>query len=168
MEKKVEIIGANTLIDVLNYENVPAKIDTGADSSAIWASNISMSKDGVLKFKLFNKKSPLFKDEFIQTTNYSVSKIRSSNGAEEIRYRVPLLTRIGSKKVRVRFTLASREVQKFPVLIGRRTLRNKFIVDVSKHAIEPKKAEKTSILNRELKPDPYAFHQKYINIKLKD
>ena len=50
---QLKVIGSTEFIDVAGIKNVPAKIDTGADSSAIWASNIEMQKNGILKFSLF-------------------------------------------------------------------------------------------------------------------
>ena len=57
MDKKV--IGTNAYIGIMGIK-APAKIDTGADSTSVWASNIKMSKDGVLSFTLFDKSSPFY------------------------------------------------------------------------------------------------------------
>ena len=49
--KEKSVIGSTEFVDFgERAQKVPAKIDTGADSSAVWASNISIDKDGVLKF----------------------------------------------------------------------------------------------------------------------
>ena len=54
--KEKAIIGSTEHVDFgKRAQKVPAKIDTGADSSAVWASNIRIDKDGVLKFSLFGE-----------------------------------------------------------------------------------------------------------------
>lgn len=53
-------------------QKVPAKIDTGADSSAVWASNIRIGKDGVLVL-LFGKGSPYYNGKIFKRTDYTVA-----------------------------------------------------------------------------------------------
>lgn len=156
------IIGTNTLIEVAEIKDVPAKIDTGADSSAIWASDIDMSKDGVLSFKLFGKESPFYDGKTIKTKDYKVVITRSSHGDEKVFYRTHLPIKIKTRKIRALFTLADRSKNNFPILIGRRTLNNKFLVDASLREIITEKNPATHHLNRRLKQDPYTFHQEYI------
>ncbi|MEO6513097.1 MAG: RimK/LysX family protein [Candidatus Saccharimonadales bacterium] len=110
---------------------VPAKVDTGADSSAIWASNISEAR-GKLHFTLFDKMSPFYTGEVIVCDKYSVASIKNSFGQTEFRYRVSLKVTIAERTINVRFTLANRENNRYPILLGRRTLHGKFIVDVSR------------------------------------
>ena len=54
MEKALPVIGSTEYVSVAGITNIPAKIDTGADSSSIWASRINMTEDGVLEFVLFD------------------------------------------------------------------------------------------------------------------
>lgn len=160
--EKSEIIGSTELVEVAGIKNIPAKIDTGADSSAIWASNIDMKKNGTLVFSLFDKKSPFYTGERLETKDYKVRNIRSSNGVKQIRYRVTLPLKIGKKSFDTAFTLANRSKNCFPILIGcHAILEGKFLVDVAKVAVQPKK-NKPSGLAQELQEDPYEFHQKYI------
>lgn len=158
----LHIIGSTEYIEVAGIKNVPAKIDTGADSSSIWASHINMCEDGTLVFCLFSEKSPLYTGENLKTTEYTAKVVRSSHGDEQIRYRVKLPIIIDDKTFETTFTLANRSRNNFPVLIGRRTLEGKFLVDVAKSTVTRHKNPKTPSLNRELKADPYEFHQKYI------
>jgi len=111
--------------------NVLAKIDTGADSSAIWASNIR-EVNGTLSFMLFGPTSPYYNAKEIKTRKYSLVTVRNSFGQKEIRYKVELKIKIAKRNINCRFTLANRINNRFPVLIGRRTLRGKFLVDVAK------------------------------------
>lgn len=159
MEK--EIIGSNAYISVMGIKKVPAKIDTGADSSAIWASDIGVDKKGILNFKLFGPKSEFYTGKNIRTANYKVVVTRSSHGEEKIFYRTYITIRLGTHKIKALMTLASREKNNFPILIGKRTLKNKYIVDVSQKEISTDKNPAVKSLMKELKQNPYKFHQKY-------
>lgn len=160
--KNLDLIGSTEYIEVAGIKNVPAKIDTGADSSSIWASELSVTKDGTLTFCLFNESSPFYTGEKLSRKDYKVKIVRSSNGDEEIRYRTELPLKLGGRSIRAMFTLADRSKNNFPVLIGRKTLKGKFLVDVSKMSVEKTSNPKTLGLNRELEADPYGFHQRYL------
>lgn len=164
MQSSKLTIGRNVLVDVVGHANqVPAKIDTGADSSSIWASNIQILTDGTLEFTLFNEDSVLYDGKKIATKDYTVALVRSSTGHEEIRYRVRLLTQIKEKRIKVAYNLSNRSLNHFPILIGRRTLSKKFIVDVSQADIDGEMTygKKSALLNQELTQNPQAFYEKY-------
>ena len=160
--RNLDIIGSTELVSLENFSNIPAKIDTGADSSSVWASGINVDKDGVLSFCLFDKDSEFYTGERLSRRNFRALVVRSSNGDEEIRYRTELSLKLGKRKIKAMFTLADRSKNHFPILIGRRTLKNKFLVDVSRRAVDKAKNQKTTTLNKELKENPFKFHQKYI------
>lgn len=132
---KMQSIGRVEYIDLpsIGLRDVPAKIDTGADLSAIWASDIR-EQDGVLKFVLFAANSPFFTGKILEFhhNKYTITRVANSFGHKEIRYRVKLSVRICGKLINGTFTLADRSAKIYPVLIGRKLLNNKFIVDVSK------------------------------------
>ena len=159
----LEIIGSTEYVEIAGVKNIPAKIDTGADSSSIWASHIDVDKEGTLTFCLFDESSPLFNGEIIKRAKdeYKVKIVRSGHGDERIRYRTELDLKVNGHMIHAMFTLANRSRNNFPVLIGRRTLKNKFLVDVSKMAVKKQSNPKTPKLNAELEKNPYAFHQKY-------
>lgn len=111
---------------------VSARIDTGAKTSAIWASGIKAEPQGQISFYLFGKSSPLYTGQKLTSDSYTVTAVASSNGMVEKRYKVKMLVRIGGRKINAAFTLANRSRQVYPILIGRNVLRGKFIVDVTK------------------------------------
>lgn len=161
--KDLTIIGATELVDINQITNIPAKIDTGADSSAIWASNITITPDQSLSFTLFAPTSSYYTGEKIITKDFKVAKIRSSNGIAELRYRTHLSLKIQNRQIKALFNLSDRSKNRFPILIGRRTLNRKFLVNVAKHSSSPIKTKFTNTqkLNQELKQNPYLFHKKY-------
>ncbi len=156
------IIGRNTKVDFGRRAiGVPAKIDTGADSSSVWASKVRIDKDGVLKFALFGEGSPYYNGKIFKRTDYKVAVVRSATGEEQIRYRTHFTIRMGGKKIRTLFNLSDRSKNNFPVLIGSRTLTNKFLVDVSRKEVIFNKNPKTNVLNKKLIEDPYKFYKKH-------
>lgn len=162
MKKKLNIVGRNVMVNIIGHiDDVPAKIDTGADASSIWATNIHINDLGVLTFTLFGKSSPYFTGKVIKRRTFTAVKIRSSTGHEQIRYRVMIPIEISGRRIRVRFSLSNRSSNNYPILIGRRTLSNKFVVDVTKYEhISPAKTQSQSITDEMLR-NPQKFHKKY-------
>lgn len=162
VRKDLKIIGSNTSVELLGHDVVvPAKVDTGADSSSIWASDIFVDKEGHLHFTLFDKTSEYYTGEEIIRKTFKVASVKSASGHIQIRYRTEMLVRMGGRKIRVQFGLSNRASHKFPILIGRRTLVNKFLVNVQEKEFERLTGDVTQSLNDELKKNPYAFYKKY-------
>jgi hypothetical protein len=109
----------------LGIADIHARIDTGARTSAIWASGIDIDKTGKLRFYIFDKTSRHFVKEPVVTGSFDEVIVSSSMGSLERRYRVKLLVRIHGKKIRGSFTLSDRSTQVYPILIGRNILRGK-------------------------------------------
>lgn len=164
MESSKTTIGRNVLIDFVGHATqVPAKVDTGADSSSVWASNVTINPDGNLFFTLFDKESPFYDGKVIEAKDYNVAYVRSSTGHEQIRYRVVLSVRIKGRRIKAAFNLSDRSRNNVPVLIGCRTLSGKFVVDVTAADIKSFQTtgKVTQLLNDELKRNPLAFYKKY-------
>ena len=145
--------------------DIPAKIDTGADSSSIWATKIRVGRDGVLRFSLFGEGSKHYNGKIFKRTDFDVASVKSSNGESEIRYRTHLTVTIADRKIRAKFNLSDRSNNTYKVLIGRRTISSKFIVDVSCKKSRLPNPAKTKILNRKMQKNPYQFHKKYVKTK---
>ena len=79
-----------------------------------------------------------------------------------MRYRTHFSIVIAGKRMKVLMNLANRSHNEFPVLIGRRTLNGKFVVDVRKIPLSFKESKKVSKYNDKLKKDPYSFHKTYV------
>lgn len=131
-KKPKKVIGRAEQVVLSDHgeECIPARIDTGAKSSAVWATNIQ-EKNGVLYFTLFGHDHPHYTGHIHRTRHYRKTIVSSSMGAVQERYVVRLRVKLRKKKIIARFTLADRSTQVYPVLIGRNILRGKFIVDVN-------------------------------------
>lgn len=159
----MQTIGITELVSLgKNYQNIPAKIDTGADSSSIWATDIKVKRDGTLVFKLFGEGSDFYTGKVFKRKDYKVAVVRSAMGTEEIRYRTHFTVKIAGRKIKVLFNLSGRSRNNYKILIGRRTIAGKFFVDVTKQAVKFPKNPQTKPLNKKLAKNPYKFHKKYV------
>lgn len=129
---EVGILGKVECVDFphLGIQSVPARIDTGAKTSAIWASDI-IEKEHTLSFRLFSPISQYYNGVEIVTTEYGRTVVASSAGQPQERYKVKLAIRLGKRRILASFTLANRSQQVYPILIGRNTIMKKFIVDIA-------------------------------------
>ncbi|WP_452597040.1 ATP-dependent zinc protease family protein [Pontimicrobium sp. MEBiC01747] len=126
-----QIIGRTDKIDFpeLNLYAIDAKIDTGAYTSAIHCSKI-IEQDNTLICTFFSKGHPNFNGRRIVFKKYTLTDVKSSNGFIENRYKVKSNVVFFGKTYKINLTLSTREEMKFPVLIGRQFLKQKFMVDV--------------------------------------
>lgn len=116
-----------------------ARIDTGAKTSSIDIVSATESDDGLVVVFRGDDSGETITKIF---RHYDRVVVASSMGHQQVRYRVRLSLVMRGRKIRATFTLADRSSQVYPVLIGRRTLTGKFIVDVSMGS--PLKAEENA------------------------
>lgn len=160
MEKT--IIGREVKVDIDGVASgIPAKVDTGADGSAIWASRIRVDEEGNLRFYLFDKSSPFYTGKEIVTKDYTVTEVTSASGHVLIKFCPYFKINIAGKTIRARFGLSDRSKHRYPILIGRRTISGKFLVDVSKDENLIPLRDRHKHLRDELEANPYEFYKKY-------
>jgi hypothetical protein len=142
LHKNHKIIGTTEVVSLpgAGILNVPAKIDTGAYRCSIWASDIVATKHGI-SFKLFDKNSPYYTGQTVEIKKYDKVNVRNSFGHEEQRYRINLEIIVGDNTYSADFTLANRSINKYPMLLGRSLLKNRFVVDVTKKNVHFQLAE---------------------------
>lgn len=140
-------IGNIELVSLPNdaISNIPAKVDTGADNSSIWASNIHL-KNGKLIFNFFAPGSAFYKEEPIVSTAYRTTTVRNSFGQKEFRYKIRLKVSIGDYTLTRWFTLADRSRNTYPILLGKNFLKNKFIVNVAQKFLVSKAVASNKVL----------------------
>ncbi len=133
MSKAKNTIGRVEVVEFPELDlTLHARVDTGAKTSALWASKIAVDEDGVLKVVLLDDIHPEYSGKELSFDDYERTVVASSNGITETRYKVKLLVKLVDRKIRASFTLTNRSTQVYPVLVGRNVLLGKFIVDVSK------------------------------------
>jgi hypothetical protein len=138
------IIGRAESINFVDAQinDVPAKVDTGAYRNAIHASNIRV-EDGVLVFDLFSN-HPLCGSlgHEISTQDFEIVGVRNSFGHREDRYEIKLKVKVGPKIFTTAFTLADRSKMIYPILLGRKLLNGRFLVDTEKAGVDRAKLKK--------------------------
>lgn len=130
MSKNKLIIGRTDRADFpkLEIEGLDIKIDTGAYTSSIHCKDIQ-EDDGVLLATLLDEEHEQYHGKQMRFEEYQITSVRSSNGKSELRYEVQANIRLFSKLWKISLTLSNREEMRYPVLIGRKFLSSKFIVD---------------------------------------
>ena len=114
----------------LDLIDIDIKIDTGAYTSSIHCHKY-YEEDGVLKCLFYDKGHPNYNGKKILFKNYTTTKVKSSNGIVQHRYKVKTSIFIFNKKYSIHLTLNDRDDMKYPILIGRKFLLKKFVVDVT-------------------------------------
>ena len=129
MSKK--IIGRVEKVDFpeLNLFNIDVKIDSGAYTSAIHCSEI-IEENNMLKCTFYSKGHPNFSGKQVTFKTYTLTDVKSSNGFKENRYKIKSKIIFFGKTYKINLTLSTRDDMKFPVLIGRQFIKNKFLIDV--------------------------------------
>lgn len=125
----------------LGLLDIDAKIDTGAYTSSIHCHDIheDLEKEKIY-FKLLDPSHPDYNETEIEFDIYTKTIVKSSTGIAESRYKIKTYIQIGENSYKTTFTLADRGSMRYPVLLGRVILRNRFLVDVSKeHALSSNK-----------------------------
>lgn len=132
------IIGRSEVLTFVGTEavNVPAKTDTGAYRSAVHASNIEVHK-GVLTFDLLGG-HPVCGAMAHQVTaeEFTTVWVANSFGHREERYEVKLKVKVGPKVFHARFTLADRSKKIYPILLGRKLLNHRFLIDPAESSLD--------------------------------
>lgn len=130
-----EIIGRKEKITLSEWGfiDISAKIDTGAYTSAIHCEYAQVKNIGgrkVLEFILLPPNHKQFKDQIITTEEFSQKKVKNSFGQVEVRYKVTTKVTMFGKEFEGEFTLSERSKMKNPILLGRKLLKGRFLIDV--------------------------------------
>jgi hypothetical protein len=114
---------------LLNLLDVDVKIDTGA--STIHCKNVKV-EDNYLKCNFVDEEHPGYNEKEIVFDNYDVKVVKSSNGKAQARYRILTEIVLFGKTFPIFLTLSDREEMRYPVLLGRKFLTKRFVVDINK------------------------------------
>ncbi|HLS29371.1 MAG TPA: RimK/LysX family protein [Flavobacteriaceae bacterium] len=139
-----KIIGRTDKVDFpeLGLENIDIKIDTGAYTSSIHCTEIT-EKEGRLTCFFLDRKDHLNNKKKFTFADYKHVVVKSSNGAVQHRYAIKSTIKIFGKTYRLSLSLNDRSDMRFPVLIGRKFLSGKFIVDPQLKDLSVKEKNKT-------------------------
>ena len=144
----------NIKLPSLGADKVPAKVDTGADASSIWCSSARLIDDK-LECIFFGSKSSFYtgKTHIFSKKEFTITRVANSFGHREVRFKVKIPIKVRGRLINATFTLADRSQKLYPILIGRSTLRGKFMVDVRKGSpMKGQEKKRRKRLIKELRP----------------
>lgn len=126
-----KVIGRKELISILDLElfDLDAKVDTGADSNALHCDHIEI-KENMVHFHLLDEVHPSYHGKQIVMPVHAIKKVRSSNGELQERVAIKVKVAFYGKEYKTIISLTNRADMKYPMLIGRKFLSGKFLVDV--------------------------------------
>jgi len=130
--KRLSVVGWRELVHLpeLGLHGIPAKIDTGARTSSLHGTVIeSFTRDAEQFVRFAVDFSGNGEQQVCEAIHVDIRGITSSNGKTQRRYVIKTPLRIGDVVFRAEISLADRSDMKFPMLIGRSSLRRRFAVD---------------------------------------
>ena len=139
---QLQTIGRIEAISILDLElfDLDVKIDTGAYSNSLHCDEITIENNFV-SFRLLDKVHKAYHNKKIKMPLYKEKKVKSSNGTVEKRAFIQVKVRFFNKIYKTVVSLTNRKDMKYPMLIGRKFLQNRFLVDVSKKNLTKEKEE---------------------------
>lgn len=136
MQMPKKVIGRIDKADfpTLDLFDIDIKIDTGAYTSSIHCHKVIII-DNELVCLFYDEGHPHYNGKEFKFKEFSTTKVKSSNGVVQDRYKVKTPIIIFNKKYSISLTLSTRDDMKYPILIGRKFLSKKFMVDVNQKYI---------------------------------
>lgn len=136
------IIGYREVISFPDWgvEDLPAKSDTGAKTSAIDVDHVERLSGNRVRFEIVLHRLQRHRRLTVTAPIARIARVRSSNGATEERYLVETHLRIGPICKKVEVSLVSRRNMLSRVLIGRSALADDFLVDARHRYLVKKRA----------------------------
>lgn len=125
----------------LLLSEIDLKVDSGAYTSSIHCSNIkevTLDGESLIKFTLLDPEHPFYNNKEFSSKNYASKIVKSSNGISEMRFMIHTEIIIFNEKFPIYLTLSERKDMKFPILLGRKFLNKKFVIDTVKKNLSHK------------------------------
>ncbi len=140
----MHILGRYDRFDLpeLGLYNIHAKIDTGAYTCSLHCHKAEVV-DGQLEFILLDQEHPEFTGMKFIFRQFEKRDIKNSFGEVEKRFVIVTSITIFEEVITTEFTLSNRGSLKFPILIGRKILHDKFLIDVRKKNVSFREKRKT-------------------------
>ncbi len=128
----MQILGRSDRVDLpgLGLSNIHAKIDTGAYTCSLHCSRAEVI-DGNLEFVILDEEHPEFTGMKYVFSEFTQREIMNSFGEAEMRFIIKTTIKIFDHVIRAEFSLSDRDKLRFPILLGRKILRKRFLIDVT-------------------------------------
>lgn len=145
-----KILGRYDRVDLpeMGLSNIHAKIDTGAYTSSLHCHKAEVV-NGKLEFILLDEEHPEFTGMKFFVDKFEKRDIKNSFGETERRFVITTSIRIFNEEIISEFSLSNRGSLKFPILLGRKIVRDRYLIDVTKRNLSYKeKRQLQKALNR--------------------
>ena len=145
----MKVLGRYDRVDLpgLGLYNIHAKIDTGAYTSSLHCHRAEIV-EGQLEFILLDEEHPEFTGMTFRFREFEERDIKNSFGEVERRYVIMTTLKIFDEEITTEFSLGNRGSLKFPILIGRKIMRDRFLIDVKKKNLSFREKRKQAKLAR--------------------
>ncbi|MGV3612377.1 MAG: ATP-dependent zinc protease [Fluviicola sp.] len=132
-----KIIGRKDLVSFPQFEleHVPVKIDSGAYSSSMHCQSIEVVEFGdkeQLRVVFLDASISGFTGKEVVFDEFKTKIVKSSNGIAQERYFVKGNVQLFGKTYETVFSLTERTGLRNPILLGRRLLNKRFLIDTSR------------------------------------
>ncbi len=132
-----KIIGRKDLVSFPEFEleNVPVKIDSGAYSSSMHCQSIEVVEFGEkeqLRVIFLDSGISGYTGKEVIFDDFKTKVVKSSNGIAQERFFVKGTVRLFGETYETVFSLTERTGLRNPILLGRRLLNKRFLIDTSK------------------------------------
>lgn len=145
----MQIMGRYDRVDLpdLGLSDIHAKIDTGAYTCSLHCHSAEVV-NGKLEFVLLDEEHPEFTGMKFTFDQFEKKDIKNSFGEIENRFVIVTSVTVLGEVITTEFSLCNRGSLKFPILIGRRILHNRFLIDVSKKNVSFRQKRKARLAVR--------------------
>jgi hypothetical protein len=151
----MEILGRSDRVNLpgLGLKNIHAKIDTGAYTSSLHCSRAEVV-NGHLEFVLLDDEHPEFTGMKFVFNDFTERMVKNSFGVAEKRYVIITTIQVFDETIVTEFTLSDRDALRFPILLGRKILRDRFLIDVTKKNLSYKRSKVATRSKTQINPNP--------------
>ena len=135
----------------LGVTEIKAKVDTGADNSSLHAFNMKrFTKDDVpmVRFEVHPRQKRKRPSIECEAEVIGEKKVKNPGGRREVRPIIKTTLVIAGKEIEAKVNLTTRDEMTFRMLLGRRTVRKRFLIDPGRSYLggrpeKPDEEEKT-------------------------
>jgi hypothetical protein len=116
----------------LGVDEIKAKVDTGADNSSLHAFNLQrFDEDGVamVRFEIHPRQRKRKPSVECVAEVVKERLVKNPGGRAELRPVIRTTLVVGGEKLEAMVNLTTRDEMTFRMLLGRRTVRDRFVVD---------------------------------------
>jgi hypothetical protein len=134
--KEKQIIGRREVANLPEFglDHVDVKVDSGAYTSSIHVTHckeVPGENGSLLEVIFLDDRHAAFDNVKHYFETFRIKKVKSSTGQEQLRYFIKCTIEILGRKIKTEFSLTERKGMKYPILLGRKLLNNRFIIDTS-------------------------------------